>query len=138
EQGRLVDLVRDLRDHDLEAVAALGLFDEGLGADDDTTTAGRIRRLDTLETEDGASGREVRPRYDFEELFQRNVRVVDERRERVANLGEIVRRDIGRHADRNTGATVNQQVRQSSRQHGWLHHRVVVVRHLVDGLLVDV
>ena len=49
-----------------------------------------------------------------------------------------MRRDVGRHADGDAGAAVEQQVRQARRQHLRLLRRGVVVRLEIDGVLVDV
>ena len=68
----------------------------------------------------------------------RDARLVDERQQRVANFAEIVRRDVGRHADRDAVGAVHQQVRKLRRQNVGLHVRAVEVRHEVDGVLVDI
>ena len=47
-------------------------------------------------------------------------------------------RDVGRHADGDAGAAVEQQVRQTARHDAWLFRRRVVVRHEIDGVLVDI
>ena len=69
-----------------------------------------------------------------------NVRfgLVDEREAGADDLIEIVRRDIGRHADGDAGRAVDQQVRQSGRQHQRLVFRAVVVGREVDGFLFEI
>ncbi len=54
------------------------------------------------------------------------------------DLAQIVRRDVGGHADRDTGRAVDQQVGEAGRQDGRLLGAAVVVVREVDGLLVDV
>ena len=54
------------------------------------------------------------------------------------HLDQVVRRNVGRHADRDAGRTVDQQVGDARRQHRRLHFLAVVVRHEIDGFLVDV
>ena len=54
------------------------------------------------------------------------------------HLAQVVRRDVGGHADRDAGRAVDQQVGQLGRQHGRLLLGAVVVRLEVDRLLVDV
>ena len=56
----------------------------------------------------------------------------------VDDLVQVVRRDVGRHADGDAGGAVDQQVRQLRRQDQRLGLAAVVVRAEVDGLLVDV
>ncbi len=68
----------------------------------------------------------------------RDVRLVDEREQRVANLAEIVRRDIGRHADCDAVRAVDEQIRKLRRQDVGLRVRAVEVRDEIDRVLVDV
>ena len=56
----------------------------------------------------------------------------------VGDLAQVVRRDVGGHADGDAGRAVDQQVGQLGRQDARLHARAVVVLDEVDGLLVDV
>ena len=59
-------------------------------------------------------------------------------RQAFDDLGQVVRRDVGRHPDRDAGRAVDEQVRQPRRQDRRLHLLAVVVRREVDGFLVDV
>jgi len=54
------------------------------------------------------------------------------------DLAQVVRRDVRRHTDRDTGRAVDQQVREARRQDRRLLVTAVVVVLEVDGLLVDV
>ena len=56
---------------------------------------------------------------------------------RVAELGGIVRRDRGRHADRDALRAVGQQIGKRARQHHRLVLRAVIGRPEIDGVLVD-
>ena len=56
----------------------------------------------------------------------------------VDRLGQVVRRDVGGHADRDAGRAVDEQVREPRRQHRRLALPAVVVGHEVDGVGVDV
>jgi hypothetical protein len=55
----------------------------------------------------------------------------------VDDLAEVVRRDVGRHADRDAGRAVDEQVREPGGQDDRLGVVAVVVLDLVDGVLVD-
>ena len=54
------------------------------------------------------------------------------------DLAQVVRRDLGGEADRDAVAAVDEQIREARRQHRRLLRPAVVVRHEVDGVLVDV
>ena len=63
--------------------------------------------------------------------------VVQRPEHRLGELAQVVRRDVGRHADRDTAGAVGQQVGEPAGQHGRLLHPAVVVRDEIDCLLVD-
>ncbi len=83
-------------------------------------------------------GREVRPGQLRHQLFDGGFGVVDQHGRRVDDFAEVVRRDVGGHADCDTRRAVDEQVRIAGRQHERLGERLVVVRSEVDGLLVEV
>ena len=56
----------------------------------------------------------------------------------VDDFAHVVRRDVGRHADRDAGGAVDQQVRERRREDGRLFGGLVVVGNEVDGLLVEI
>ena len=87
---------------------------------------------------DEAAGREVGAGHDLEQLVGGDVGVLGERDRGVDDLAQVVRRDVGRHADGDAGGAVDQQVGEARRQDGRLDLLVVVVGLEVDGLLVDV
>ena len=49
-----------------------------------------------------------------------------------------MRRDVGSHADRDPGGSVDQQVRERSRENGGFFGRLVEVRNEVDRLLLEI
>ena len=137
QQGRLVDHVGDFGDDDLPAVAAR-LLGVRLGAQDDAAPAGGVGLEDAFATQDEAAGREVRPGDDLGQILDGGVGVVDQVDDAVAQLGEIVGRDIGRHADGDAGDSIEQQVRQPGGQDGRFVLAVVVVGPEIDRLTIDV
>ena len=64
--------------------------------------------------------------------------IVDQCGAGVDHLAEIVRRNVGGHADRDAAGAVDQQVGKLRRQNRRFRLVVVVVRLEVDGVLVDV
>ena len=88
--------------------------------------------------EDDAAGREVRSRHDVDEIVDREPRIVDQRHAGIDHFAEIVRRNVGRHADRDAARAVDQQVRETRRQDDRLPLGAVVVLLEIDRVLVDV
>ncbi|MHC2325876.1 hypothetical protein ACVI3S_003896 [Bradyrhizobium diazoefficiens] len=137
DHRRLVHLVGDLGDDERLALLADGL-DRDLAAHDDRAAAEMIGGADARASENDAAGREIRSRHDVDELVDGERWVVDQRDAGVDDLAEIVRRDVGRHADRDAAGAVDEKVRELGRQDRRLGLVVVVVRLEVDGILVDV
>ncbi len=77
-------------------------------------------------------------RNDLDQLIERKAGIVDQRHAGIDHFAEIVRRDVGRHADRDAASAVDQQVREARRQDQRLMLGAVVVRLEVDRVLVDV
>ena len=152
EQPLLVDLERDLGDDDRDLVALLRFLGRRLGADGDRAAAGRVGVEDALAADDRAAGREVRPGIalstarSFEPRAtgrsaphrSRFVRSSISAMHPVDDLPHVVRRDVGRHADRDAGRAVDQQVRIGRRKNGRLFGGLVEVGDEVDGLLVEI
>ena len=128
-------LVRHLGDDDL--VAALALFDLGDGAQADRALARAVGVDDALAPHDQRAGREVGALHELHELVGRGIGVVDQVDGGVDDLAQVVGRDVGRHADGDALAAVDQQVREPRRQDRGLVGLVGVVGDEVDGALVD-
>ena len=137
DQRRLVDLVGNLADDQRLAVLAQ-LLDLDLGAHDDRAAAGRVGGADAGPAEDGRRRREVGPGNVLHQLVERDVGLVHHRQEAVDRLAEVVRRDVGRHADRDAAGAVDQQIREARRQDDRLQFLLVVVGTKIDGVLVEV
>ena len=98
----------------------------------------RIGRACPGFAKDERCGREIRTGNDFEQFFRRDRRVVHEREAAVDHFAKVVRRNVGRHADRDTACAVDQQVRETGRKHGRFAARPVVVVGEVDRILVEI
>ena len=139
EQPGLVDHVGDLGDHDALALTrAAGLLDLADGTDLDRPTTGGEGLVGAGLAEDQPAGREVRGGHVLHEVDGGQRIVVDQRHRGVDQLAEVVRRDVGGHADRDAGRAVGQQVREPRGQDQRFLLVAVVVGDEVDGLLVDV
>ena len=139
DQALLVHLVGQLVDDDrLAVVATLDRLEVGAAAHQHATAAGAVALAHAGDAVDDARGREVRRRDDLDQLVDRHVRVGEQRQAGVDDFVQVVRRDVGRHADRDPRRTVDQEVRDLCRQDQRLLFRAIVVRPEVDRLLVDV
>ena len=77
-------------------------------------------------------GREIRPLDDIQQFVEGRFRLLNERNRRFRYFTQVVRRNIGRHAHRDAGGAVEQNVWQARRQHFRLLQRAVKVWHPVD------
>ncbi len=137
DHGGLVHLVGNFRDDDRFTVLADGV-DRHLAAHHDRAATEMIRRTDALAAQNDAAGREIRAGNDVDEVVDAERRILDQRDAGIDHLAEIVRRDVGRHADRNAAGPVDQQIGKARRQHRGLALGIVVVALEIDGVLVDV
>ena len=137
DEARLVHHERDLGDDDPLGVR-VDLFDLGLRPHDDAAAPGPVRVTDALAAAHVAAGREVRTLHDLLELLLREVGLGEQRDDRIADLGQVVRRDVRRHSDRDSRRAVDQQVRELRRQDRRLLDAAVEVVAERDGVLVDV
>ena len=137
QQLRLIHLVRDFVDDDLVFILA-DPFDLGAGTNLELSAAGGVGLLETLAAQNEASGGEIRPLHEFQQLGQGGLGMLDLVDDRVDDLGKIMRRDVGGHSHGDTGGAVHQQVGDARGQNFGLGFAVVVVGFEVDGFLVQV
>ena len=128
DQLRLVDRVRDGGDRDhLAGAPDLTLLPRAAQAN--RAAAGAIDLLQLVgRVENLAAGGEVRALDVLAQLQRRQLGVVDQPQQRRADLAEMVRRDVGGHADRDAHRAVDQERRDARGQHDRLGARAVVVR----------
>ena len=129
------DAVGQLGDHD--ALAAAEVLDPRGGPHPEAAAACLVRLLHAVEPDDLAAGRQVGPRDEAHQRVDVRVRVLDEVAQRLDDLDQVVRRDVGGHADGDAGRAVDDQVRDRGRQHARLGLAGVVVGPEVDGVLED-
>ena len=137
DEGGAVDVVGDLGDDDL-LPTTLDLLDAGASADLDRTASGLEVLPDAADAAELAARREVGPLDVLHQLVDRDVGVVDLGADCVNGLAEVVRRDVGRHADGDAGAAVDKEVWDRGGEYCRLLAGVVVVRDEVDGVVVHV
>src|SRR5689334_18240479 len=105
-QGRAIHAIRNLGDDDL-LFAALDFFDAGFAAHFHATAAASQVLFYAGKAANRATGREIRSFHELHQPFEVDVRIVDLRANSIDDFSEIVRRDVGRHADGDAGASVN-------------------------------
>ena len=137
----LVDLVGDLGDDD--GLASAGdVFDAALGAHHEAAAAGVVGVGDVALAEDEAAGGEVGAFDVLEDEVEVGTGFAlffgDDGDGGVDDFGEVVRRDVGGHADGDAGAAVDDEVGDARGEDGGLEGGLVVVGGEVDGVGVDV
>src|SRR5262249_17815989 len=116
DELRLVDRVRNAVDVDGSGRSRLRTDVPG-AAQTDRSRSGLVDGFQlVLRVENLAAGREVRPFDVATQLRVADVLVVEELEERGADLAEVVRRDVRRHADGDAGGAVDEQIRNPRRQ----------------------
>src|SRR5581483_7736442 len=136
DDSRFVDLVGNLGNDDFVLTAILDDF--GLAANRDGSASGPVGFAARFVTENRAPRGKIGALDDVGQQVVARVGVVDQRRYRVGNFAEVVRRDVGRHSDGDAGRTVDEQLREATRQNGRLDALIVEVGNESDGLFVDI
>ena len=137
DQRRAIHVVRNFGDDDLFAIA-LEFLDAGFAAHFHAAAAGLEILPNAAHAADGAAGRKIRALHVLHQLVERDVGIVDLRADAIDDFAEIVRRNVGRHADGDAGAAVDEQIRKRGRENRRLGPRLVVVRDEIDRVLVHV
>ena len=137
QQPRLLHLVGNLGD-DGAPVAAFELFHLPARAHPQAAAPGAVGLRDGGGVlGQAAAGREVRPRHMLGDLLVLRGRPADQVEQGGGELADIVRRDVGRHADRDALRAIGQQVGEGRRQHFRLAALAVIGLAEIDGVLVD-
>ena len=89
----------------IERLPPLLLLDVHLGAEREPAAAGPVAFDDAVAAADDAAGGEVRARDDLQQLVERALRIVDDVDDGVADLAQVVRREVDGHADGDAGAS---------------------------------
>ncbi len=114
------------------------MLDGNLGAHEEAAASGAVGLEQTLAPVDEAGGGEVRPLDDGQNLFELGLGLFHQQNGGGDNLGEIVGRDVGGHADGDSIGAVDEQGGNARGQDGGLDRGVVEVGDEVDRVLVDV
>ena len=137
DEARLVHLVGNLGDDDRFFVFG-EVLDGGLGAHHEAAASGAVGFGDAAAAVDESAGGEVGALHELHDVGERGLRVVHQRDAGVDDLGEVVRRNLGGHADGDSVRAVHEQVGNARGQHQRLDRGVVEVGDEIDGVFVDV
>ena len=138
EQHFLVDLVGQLVDDDRLPRALVDVLEVRSRPDHDAAAAGAVALVDARGAVDHPGGREIGRRHELDQLLDRDIGIREQREARVECLGEIMRRDVRRHPDRDARRAVDEEIRQARREHRGLLLLAIVVRDEIDRLAVDI
>ena len=134
----LDDLVGNLADDDRRAPATLVGLDASQRAHRQDAAPVHIDFANLLLAQQLPASRKIRPRDEVEDLLHRERGLLDHREQRIAHLGQVVRRNVGRHPDRDAIGAVDQKIRNLTREKLGLLIGAVVVGLKIDGVLVDI
>jgi hypothetical protein len=137
-QGLLVDLVGQFIDHDGLPSAARQILDVGARAHDHAAATGQVAVAHAGNAVNQSGRGEIRRRDDGDQFVDRGFRIAEQNQAGIHHLVEVVRRNIGRHADGDARGTVDQKVRDARRQDQRFLLGTVVVGPEIDGFLVNV
>ena len=137
DQFRLLHLIGDLGDDDL-IDAAPHVLDHPLRAQTKAAAprgVGLRHRLGRVDQH--AAGGKIRARHDVGQRRIADCRIVEHPQQRAAEFPGVVRRDRGRHADRDAAGAVGQQVGEGAGQDHRLLLGAVVGGAQIDRVLVQ-
>ena len=137
DQIGLLDLIRDLGDHDLVGPAA-GVLPRPAGPRSHPA-ASRLIGLHKrgVRLDDHPTGGKVRPLHMDHQVGDRSLWIVEQKQTGVDQFGGIVRRDGGRHPHGDAARAVGQKIGKAGGQDHRLLVFAVIGRAKVDGVLVD-
>ena len=137
-QGLFVHLIGQLIDDDGLSLAAVYVFEMAFGPHDHAAATGAVTFLHATDAVNNAGGGEVGCRHDVYQFVYRCLGVAQQVQTSVHHLIEVVRRNVGGHAHRNTGRAIHQQIGKL----GWHDQRfsfaTVVVGTKVNRFFVQV
>ena len=137
DQLALIDLIRQLANDDAHTILT-EFFEFGLCSDHNTATASSISCADTAATHNNAAGGEIGTGHMLHQIRQRCFRIIQHADTRIDHFRQVVRGNIGGHTDRDTGRTIDQQVRKTAGQNPRFFFGFIEVGIPVDGFLIDV
>ena len=137
DQCGFVDLIGNLG-HDDPLPSLRQVLDCRLGAYGEAAAAIGIGLLDSAAAIDEAASGEIRAFDDLEKLFERGLRILHQSDRRIHDLSQVVRRNVGRHADGDSVRSIDQKIGNAGGKHRWLSCGLVIIRYEIDSVFVDI
>ena len=138
DELRLVHLVGNLGEHHAGTLVPVPFLHVGRRPEVDAPAPGVVRLADPGRAVDGGASREIGAGQVLHQPVDADVGVVQVGDAGVEHLAGVVGRHVRRHAHRDPGRAVHEEVRDAGRQDHRLALGAVVVRDEVDRLLVEV
>ncbi len=113
-------------------------FHFATGADVNLAASGAIGFFDTATAIDDRCRWEIWPWDVLHQRFKADIFIFNKGQAAVDHFGDVVRRNVGRHAHGDTRGAIHQQVRNFGGQHFRDLLIAVVVRHKVHGLFFEI
>src|SRR5215471_981782 len=132
-----VDLVRNFRNDDVFAVFA-DFFDGRLGAHGETAAAALVGLLDAFAACDEAAGGQIRAGDILHCFLERELRLFDHGDRGVNHFAQVVRRNVGGHANRDTAGAIDKKIRNARGEDRGFFFGFVEVRNKIDGFFFNV
>ena len=129
--------IRQFGYHDA-ALTRADLFDGGTRPGLEHSPPGFVGFADPLHPHNHAPAGKVRSGTQPHQFLDTGLRIIQQVNRRRHSFSNIVRGNIRRHPHRDPGSPVDQQVRESRRQYRGLSELVVIVRHEVDRVFIDI
>ena len=91
-----------------------------------------------VDTAKHRAGGKIRPRHLLKQIVQSAIRILGLEHERFAEFGQVVGRDIGRHAHCDSRRAIGEQVGETCRKNHRLFHLTIKIFGEVHGFAVDI
>ena len=137
DQSGFADLKRNAGQDD-RATIAFSFLNLVAGALHDGALAFAIGRTCAAGAKDQWPSGEIRGRDDLDQLINGDGRVIDIGQAGLDNFAEIVRRDVGGHADGNTASAVHQQVGETCGQNLRFFAAAVIIGLEINRVFVEI
>src|SRR6266852_5204349 len=110
DELRFVHLIRNFRDDDIFAILA-DFLDGGFGAHHEAAASRFVCGFDALAAGNVGTGGKIRAGDELHDFFESGVRLFDQQHRGVDDFAQIVRRNVGCHADGDAAGAVDEKIR---------------------------